>query len=821
MSESSVPIDTIAGRRNEPDPAGFAERGVVVPFTTPQLFGALLSRARPGAEEELTLPNFSGQPGQISLSGTQLLQTPGLTAHDRVLWQKLKAIPQFSPEKLRDAVINTAAEGWRGRAAMAWAEDQKAADSTASRRMFFLLLTDLIRRTELPAEAKVPPEQESLIYLRPRIGKAVARIAKRYSMTTEAVEAAIEALAGLFRPLGKRNDAITGYARTALAELESFIKEIDQWLTPRRDNIRGMRAEFLLRKATLALGCARTAINELDRVSEDTTILLRAWQRDQASVLRRASRPLWLLDGWDIIIALWRQSAPSDREASFWEMSHLVPYLPKEVEGWSGFPEGASKDRKERATSIKGVDWRRFRPMEFIARNEALLTGTHGTSLAAEAKKLREAYLVQSTRSLTQAGHDGNDGADALSRISKRTSLASDAVLQQVVAVLEAVPSRAVLDPIIEAARPRLKLLRPPRPITFARILFMPFDGAVVPLQEWGGNSAKFPRPALQPIADAIREAMGSEAQQISANLGGRNFFDVLQVDAAGRALWAEAARLAPTLALPNGIPSAGLNAAQSQELLAVAAAIWRHAEPIWEAKLAAFSGPSPELVIGALKEPAQEGPAVFGMVLTSLLHRAQSPGSVLATAAKLSPLAGSVADDKLTELERAPLAGLPAEDAVRAAHLAEEYVMLLKELENAPAGYIKDRRAAIRAMLGSLANLILETAQKIYDRQFLPALQDPNGKRRAAVVLNTEYIARALRRLEDAGRRAGASEALDRLQLAYLQKLKASIDALDGGGLQRQDVFRLAEILLGAEKAMVLASPAAKAAPRKKGALG
>ncbi|MCA3414223.1 MAG: hypothetical protein INF84_06440 [Roseomonas sp.] len=712
-------------------------------------------------------------------------------------------------------MINTAAEGWRGRAAMAWAEDQKATDSTASRRMFFLLLTDLIRRTELPAEAKVPPEQESLIYLRPRIGKAVARIAKRYSMTTEAVEAAVEALANLFMPLGKRDDAVTGRTRSALAELESFTREIDQWLAPRRDNARGVRAEFVLRKAKLSWICARAAINELDRVLEDTTILLRAWQRDQASVLRRASRPLWLLDGWDLIIALWRQSAPSDREASFWEMSHLVPHLPKEVEGWSGFPEGASKDRKERATSIKGVDWRRFRPMEFIARNETLLTGTHGTSLAAEAKKLREAYLVQSTRSLTQAGHDGNDGADALSRISKRTSLASDAVLQQVVAVLEAVPSRTVLDPIIEAARPRLKLLRPPRPITFARILFMPFDGAVVPLQEWGGNSAKFPRPALQPIADAIREAMGSEAQQISANLGGRNFFDVLQVDAAGRTIWAEAARLAPTLALPNGIPNAGLNAAQCQELLAVAAAIWRHAEPIWEAKLAAFSGPSPELVIGALKGPAQESQAVFSLALTSLLHRAQSPGSVLATAARLSPIAGNIADAKLAELQREPLQSLPVDDAVRAAHLAEEYVTLLKELENAPAGYIKDRRTVIRPLLDNLAKLISETTKKIYDRQFLPALQDPNAKRRAAAVLNIEYLARALRRLEDAGRRAGAFEAFDRLRLAYAQKLKACLDALDGGGLQRHDIIRLAEILLGTEKAMALAAPPPKTSPR------
>ena len=809
MSASLGPQSSNPALQPHADPAGFAARGAIVAFTTPQLFGARLPRPRAGAPPDLILANLSRQTGNNVLPGAKLLATPGLTAHDQALWQKLRELTDFAPEKIREAMIAIAAEGWRGRAAAAWAEDQKGADTTALRRMFFLLLTDLIRRTELPAEAKVPPEQESLIYLRPRIGKAVARIAKRYSMTTEAVEAAIEALAGVFMPLGKHNDSITGHNRVAMAELQSFIKEVDQWVAPRRDNARGLRAEFLLRKAKLTLICTQAAINELDRVLDDTTILLRAWQRDQASVLRRASRPQWLLDGWDIIIALWRQSEPSDREACFWEMSHLVPILPKEVEGWSGFPEGASKLRQEQATSIKGTDWRRFRPLEFSARNETLLTGKHGASLAAEARKLREAYLVHSTRALTQGAHDAKDGEDTLSRISKRTSMASDAVLQQVVAVLEAVPSRAMLDPIIETARPRLKLLRPPRPITFARILFLPFDGAVVPLKEWSMGSAKLPRPALMPISEAIRAAMGPEAEKISANLGGRNFFDVLQVDSEGRALWAEAARLAPTLSFPNGLPAAGLDEAQSRQLLDLAASIWRHADAIWEAKLASFSGPSPELVVAALKGPAEEGEAVFSIALLSLLDRAQSPGSVLATAARLSPIASNIADQKLRELQNAPFPILPAEDPVRAAHIAAEYVALLKEFESLLSGRSKERQAVITPLMQNIGEAIKEVTQQIIQRQFLPALNEPNAKRRTAVILNIEILARALGRLEEAGRRAGRFEAFDKLQVSHAVKLKSILNGLDGGGLQRHDVIRIADILLGAEKAMELAAPA------------
>jgi hypothetical protein len=809
MSASLGPQSSKPALQPEADPAGFAERGAIVAFTTPQLFGARLARPRASAPPELILANLSGQTVNSVLQGAQVLATPGLTAHDQALWEKLRELPDLGPARIREAMIDIAAEGWRGRAAVAWAEEQKSADTTALRRMFFLLLTDLIRRTELPAEAKVPPEQESLVYLRPRIGKAVARIAKRYSMTTEAVEAAIEALASVFMPLGKHNDSITGHTRVAMADLQSFIKEIDQWLAHRRNNARGLRADFLLRKAKLTLMCTQAAINELDRVLDDTTILLRAWQRDQASVLRRASRPQWLLDGWDIIIALWRQSEPSDREATFWEMSHLVPELPKEVEGWGGFPEGGSSLRLETPAMIQGLDWRRSRPLDFIARNETLLTGTHAITLGSEAKKLREAYLVQSTRSLTQGADEGGKGEDALTRISKRASGASDTVLQQVVAVLEAVPSRTMLDPIIEAARPRLKLLRPPRPITFARILFLPFDGAVVPLKEWSMGSAKLPRPALMPISEAIRAAMGPEAEMISANLGGRNFFDVLQVDTEGRTLWAEAARLAPTLSFPKGLPAAGLDAAQSRELLELAAGIWRHADGIWEAKLACFSGPSSELVAAALKGPAEEGEAVFSIALLSLLDRAQSPGSVLATAARLSPIASNIADEKLRELQSAPFPILPAEDPVRAAHIAAEYVALLKEFENLLSGRSKERQAVINPLMQNIGEAIKEVTQQIIRRQFLPALNEPNAKRRAAVVLNIEILARALRRLEEAGRRAGRFQAFDKVQISHSAKLKSILNGLDGGGLQRHDVIRIADILMGAEKAMELAAPA------------
>ena len=817
MSSSSDPGGRfIAAHQGEADAASFLQRGAVVAFTTPHLLGARIRQMGADSTRELVLPSLSGRAGINVLPSREVATSQGMTMHDHALWQKLLHAPAISPTHVRTAIQEAATEGLRGRAAMAWAEENLAIDATALRRIFFLLLTDLIRRTELAAENKVPPEEESLSYLRPRIGRAVGRVAKRLNTDTKEIEAALEALAGVFMPLGKHHDAVAGHTRQSVTELRSFVKELDLWTAPRRGSPRGARAEFVLRKAHLSLSCAEAALAELDRVMDDTTILLRAWQRDKQSVLRRVERPEWLLDGWDIVITLWRQSEPSDREACLWEMSHLVPPLPQEVQQWAGFPEGGAKSRLELPATVEAQDWRRTRPLEFSARNESLPTGKHGNALAAEALKLREAYMVQSARALTQQFGLEHAADDPVTRISGQASKASDTVLRQVVAVLDAVPSRVMLDPIIEAARPRLKLLRPPRPITFARILFLPFDGALVPMKEWSLGSAKFPRPALMPISEAIRAAMGPAAEEINANLGGRNFFDVLQVDYVGRTLWAEAARHASSLSFREGLPEAGLSTAECAELLSLAAGMWRHANEIWEAKLAAFSGPSAELVVAALKGPAQEDKALFGIALTSLLHQAQSPGTVLATAARLSPIAGSIADEKLEELLHSPAPALPTDDPVRAAHMAEEYVVLLKELETAPTGRLKDRRALIVPLLRKIGKASEETAQYVFDRQFIPALHEPNAKRRAALVLNIEHLARALRRLEEAGRRAGHFEVFDGLRLGYTQKLKATLNALDGGGFQRHDMVRIAEILLGTEKATAMAGPQPKSTPRR-----
>jgi hypothetical protein len=787
------------------DPADFLRRGASVAFTTPHLLGARLLETQNAGFRELALPSIAAESGFNIRVSSEVASTQAMNMHDQALWQKLLKMPNISPSLIRTITLEVASEGLRGVAAKTWARDQIENDGNVVRRVFFLLLTDLIRRTERVGEEKIPPEEESLSYLRPRIGRAIGRISKKFGVKNEEIEAALEAMVGIFTPLGNPRDAFIGYVRHAMQNLRELIRELDLWTASRRGSPRGLKAEFVLQKAGLALRCAEAALGEIDDLITDTPKLLQHWLRDPHSVQIRAARPEWLLDGWDIVIALWRQSEPSEREACLLEMSLLTPHLPKEVENWPGFPEFGSKLRLDMPPAFDGVDWRASRPLEFAARNETLPCGDYALKLDTEARKLREASMFSSA-----TGTNDKQGKEALNaasflQMAKQASVASDTVLRQVVAVLEAVPSRKELDPIIAAARPRLKLLRPPRPLTFARTLFLPFDGAIVSEKAWAPGSPTFPRQALMPIANAILKAMGPAAEEINASLSGRSFLDVLELDYGGRMLWAAAARLAPQLPFPKDATLAWLGPDAWKELLSAAGAIWRHADAIWEAKLACFSGPSAELVINALKGPAKEGSAVFGMALLSLLQQAHKPGSVLTTAARLSPLAGRIADDKIEELSRLPVPSLPSEDPVRAAHIAEEFVAFLRELEMAPQGRLKNRRELITPLFGEIGKAAAATATEIAKEKLLPALEDPNQRHRAAAIVNIEHLARSLRRLENAGRRAGQGDDFDALRRRYGQKLRTTLKILDGGGFQPVEVTRFAEILLGTEAAMAM----------------
>ena len=93
--------------------------------------------------------------------------------------------------------------------------------------------------------------------------------------------------------------------------------------------------------------------------------------------------------------------------------------------------------------------------------------------------------------------------------------------IAQVVAAIDAMPTRGVADDIISPLRPRLALLRPSRPLRWSRLLFMPLDPLIVPTARWQPGEPTIPRACLRLFGAMVRDGMGSDADAIASEIEG------------------------------------------------------------------------------------------------------------------------------------------------------------------------------------------------------------------------------------------------------------------------------------------------------------
>src|SRR5579863_9657509 len=119
--------DTIKRKVEVFHPTTFLERGVAIPFTTPQLNGA---RARPGERKslELIIPNPSGGRGVYIVSMNHIVEYCRLTLNDRRLADAVTKLRGVTPEAIRHLARDVAGEGLAGRGAAMAAEQARKND---------------------------------------------------------------------------------------------------------------------------------------------------------------------------------------------------------------------------------------------------------------------------------------------------------------------------------------------------------------------------------------------------------------------------------------------------------------------------------------------------------------------------------------------------------------------------------------------------------------------------------------------------------------------------------------------------------------------
>lgn len=801
------------------EPATFAERGLHVPFTTPVLLGA---RARPRQEREgleILIPNPSGGEGVYIVPWTAIPEICAPTLYDRRLWYLLRDETVLTPSIMREAAETVASEGHAGRAAIIAVHEARQGREDRTKRINFGLLLSLIKQMEGAAAGGPAPELDDPRQLALRGQRAVMVTAQRLRMTTEAVAAALEELARAFNGFGMPQDNSLAPSRQLILELQSLASSIETWRSDLAAHEAFGSAGLVEQSLRLTLECAVKAAEQFDGLMGDTYRAIHAWRQDRQAILHELTQLDWLLDGWETILGIWNAAALSDKGAAMVEMAVLAPILPKEVIGWLGFaPDMAQERRKVRIVS-QFEDWRSGRAIHMIARNEDLsFSAGHSRGRAITVKKSmapvpRENSTVRGARppagnANDNAGRDGTRGRNQFAEtrhLIHALASASDMALAQVIEILDRLPDRSEADRLLDAARPRLRQIRPARSLQFTRLLFLPLDGAISDNRDWQKADARLPRCALPAIAEALRIAMGPAVERLEATFKGKFFHDIAAADHAGRILWDAAARLAPELKPGPRWEKTGLRDDDFAPLVNLAAGIWQHAGPIWDAIQLAGWGPPDEAVRVALSPMAGQDSPAFSMALATLMQRATSPGQVAREAARLSEKAASMADAAVDDwLEKAQVQ-LPAEDLVTAAIFAESFGRAFQDLENAPT--TRNPRRGVRLVqlrqeAEVTCRLAYESGLEAHIIRQLPALA---AAATPDLILAMEDQARALRRIETIGRRYGLDHGYDGAAGRIAATLSATRKTLEPGGMTPLDLARLAEILLGPDAALGL----------------
>lgn len=218
--------------------------------------------------------------------------------------------------------------------------------------------------------------------------------------------------------------------------------------------------------------------------------------------------------------------------------------------------------------------------------------------------------------------------AQDIRALIRRLAEAPDAEVARAVHVVDELPQRGAADQLIEPLRPRLAQLRPPRPLRFTRLLFVPLEQVIVPAQRWQKSLPYIPRTALSPLAATVRAGLGAEAAAIDALIQAASTHDTAVINRAGGFLWPRAGALLSAAPPPVGWQETGLDATVYPSLARRIGALLTQAPLIRELGDEAATGiKSPRLgpvqvMLGDVQSRCPEAlPMLIALLLAKLPH--------------------------------------------------------------------------------------------------------------------------------------------------------------------------------------------------------
>ncbi len=385
-----------------------------------------------------------------------------------------------------------------------------------------------------------------------------------------------------------------------------------------------------------------------------------------------------------------------------------------------------------------------------------------------------------------------------LRRLRRELACAGDRQIRQLVALVDAVSERGEADTLIAPLRPRLALLRPPRPLHLMRLLFMPLDPLVLPPSAWRPGAIGVPRASLRPLAGVVSAALGPLTASLTASMAGHSTAEHDIVAACGAQLWPVAAAVLRAACVPPGWTDAcGLQDAAFAPLATAVAGLLAEGVALW--RLSAEPGAPDEAgeARRLLANAASAGPQAFTMMLALLLIHLPDAGQLLQCADDLahnSTDATRVAPDRALDFllgvietaTEAPAQTAAPVDGLRRAALTLE--SLVRQSSSKPSRVARLERARRR---------LDDSCRQAFEQTAITLAPTPAAN--TEEVNSLEAGALHLRRGEAVGRRLGSAPFYDQMLRQTAERLGRT------AGLAAIDRLRLAEILLGPDAALAL----------------
>ncbi len=374
-----------------------------------------------------------------------------------------------------------------------------------------------------------------------------------------------------------------------------------------------------------------------------------------------------------------------------------------------------------------------------------------------------------------------------LAQLTKALAATDDAKFRAVVAVIDRQPRHHVLELLIAPHRPRLARLKPPRPLTFHRVVTLPLEAALVPAEDWVPGSYRIPRSHLAPLHSAMRERLDPElVDWVDRMLAGKTTADAGVERAVGRRLWPAAAEVLDGL-LATGRKSLG-EAAVSARLAAHLLAIGeRLVETFWQLppqSILCFSGEERRAAIELLKDAAQRGTESLALVADLLGARCQSPLAILepllAGEISMSPrdkreCADRVAEACLEDLGGEIAAALADEETTpqAAAELVLRVMSGLESLSDVATKLDIDRHA-VRQLTRRTAELAEQVTRRVL-KQIKQSFDDDTD---GVPLYNYEKAARAVTKIRLVAPKLVIASKLDDLLRCAIERYTSAFDA-------------------------------------------